>query len=116
LAPPRASRTFDKEHVPHPGGLDSRRLALSPELGELRGYLAKRLCDLYARVAAQGGDVEAIHETADTYPELGLQEIVDHYAQLIEALDQPPVTVGHSYGVRSSSCSSTVTSDGLGWR
>src|SRR5215470_14080170 len=27
-----------------------------------------------------------------------VEEIVDHYEQLIRALDQPPVLIGHSYG------------------
>lgn len=29
---------------------------------------------------------------------LGLTEIVDHYEQLIRALDEPPVLIGHSFG------------------
>ena len=29
---------------------------------------------------------------------LGLNEIVDHYEELIRALDQPPVLIGHSFG------------------
>jgi pimeloyl-ACP methyl ester carboxylesterase len=44
------------------------------------------------------GDVEELRETADATAGLGVQEIVDHYAGLIEALDQPPVLIGHSYG------------------
>jgi pimeloyl-ACP methyl ester carboxylesterase len=44
------------------------------------------------------GDVEELRETAEASAGLGVQEIVDHYARLIEALDQPPVLVGHSYG------------------
>jgi pimeloyl-ACP methyl ester carboxylesterase len=44
------------------------------------------------------GDVEEIRQTAEASAGLGVQEIVDHYAQLIEALDQPPVVIGHSYG------------------
>jgi pimeloyl-ACP methyl ester carboxylesterase len=44
------------------------------------------------------GDVEELRESAEASAGLGVQEIVDHYAQLIEALDQPPVLIGHSYG------------------
>jgi pimeloyl-ACP methyl ester carboxylesterase len=44
------------------------------------------------------GDVEEMRETADESAGLGVQEIVDHYAELIEGLDQPPVLIGHSYG------------------
>ena len=44
------------------------------------------------------GDVEEIREGADDTAGLGVNEIVDHYARLIEELDQPPVLIGHSYG------------------
>jgi pimeloyl-ACP methyl ester carboxylesterase len=44
------------------------------------------------------GDVEEMRETADESAGLGVEEIVDHYEQLIRALDQPPVLIGHSYG------------------
>jgi pimeloyl-ACP methyl ester carboxylesterase len=44
------------------------------------------------------GDVEEIRDEADESAGLGVQEIVDHYAELIRAFDQPPVLVGHSYG------------------
>jgi pimeloyl-ACP methyl ester carboxylesterase len=44
------------------------------------------------------GDVEEIRDTAEASAGLGVQEIVDHYAKLIAALDQPPVLIGHSYG------------------
>jgi len=44
------------------------------------------------------GDVEEMRETADDSAGLGVQEIVDHYAELIDGLDQPPVLIGHSYG------------------
>ncbi|HEX4009512.1 MAG TPA: alpha/beta hydrolase [Solirubrobacteraceae bacterium] len=46
----------------------------------------------------KAGGVEEIRESAEASAGLGVQEIVDHYAQLIEALDQPPVLIGHSYG------------------
>ena len=44
------------------------------------------------------GDVEEMRETAEASAGLGVQEIVDHYEQLIRDLDQPPVLIGHSYG------------------
>src|SRR5262249_57230892 len=44
------------------------------------------------------GDVEEIRETAEDAAGLGVTEIVDHYAELIGELDQPPVLIGHSYG------------------
>jgi pimeloyl-ACP methyl ester carboxylesterase len=44
------------------------------------------------------GEVEEMRETAEASAGLGVQEIVDHYARLVDALDQPPVLIGHSYG------------------
>jgi pimeloyl-ACP methyl ester carboxylesterase len=44
------------------------------------------------------GDVAELRENADAIAGLGLGEIVDHYAKLIEALPSPPVIVGHSFG------------------
>jgi pimeloyl-ACP methyl ester carboxylesterase len=44
------------------------------------------------------GDVEEMRETAEESAGLGVQEIVDHYSDLITALEQPPVLIGHSYG------------------
>src|SRR6478672_12905857 len=44
------------------------------------------------------GDVEEKRETSGDSAGLGVQEIVDHYAELIGELAQPPVLVGHSYG------------------
>src|SRR5712691_9920222 len=44
------------------------------------------------------GDVEEMRETAEDSAGLGVQEVVDHYAALIDDLAQPPVLVGHSYG------------------
>ena len=44
------------------------------------------------------GDVEEMRETAGESAGLGVEEIVDHYAELIDALEQPPVLIGHSYG------------------
>jgi pimeloyl-ACP methyl ester carboxylesterase len=44
------------------------------------------------------GDVEEIREHAEDVAGLGLTEIVDHHAELIDKLDEPPVLIGHSFG------------------
>jgi alpha-beta hydrolase superfamily lysophospholipase len=44
------------------------------------------------------GDVEEIREHAEEVAGLGLTEIVDHHAELIDELDAPPVLIGHSFG------------------
>jgi alpha-beta hydrolase superfamily lysophospholipase len=44
------------------------------------------------------GEVAELREASEDIKGLGITEIVDHYASEIEALDQPPVLVGHSFG------------------
>ena len=44
------------------------------------------------------GDVEELRESAEELKGLGLNEIVDHYEEQIEALDEPPILIGHSFG------------------
>jgi pimeloyl-ACP methyl ester carboxylesterase len=46
----------------------------------------------------KAGDVEDIRDSAEQSAGLGVQEIVDHYDQLIRAFGQAPVLIGHSYG------------------
>jgi pimeloyl-ACP methyl ester carboxylesterase len=42
--------------------------------------------------------VEAIRADPSQLAGLGIGEIVDHYAQIIRELDEPPILVGHSFG------------------
>jgi pimeloyl-ACP methyl ester carboxylesterase len=44
------------------------------------------------------GDVAELRESVEEIRGLGLTEIVDHYESLIQALDELPVLVGHSFG------------------
>jgi alpha-beta hydrolase superfamily lysophospholipase len=44
------------------------------------------------------GDVEELREATDEIKGLGITEIVDHYVAQIQALEQPPVLIGHSFG------------------
>jgi pimeloyl-ACP methyl ester carboxylesterase len=44
------------------------------------------------------GDVEELREATEDIKGLGLTEIVDHYERQIQALDKPPVLIGHSFG------------------
>jgi non-heme chloroperoxidase len=42
--------------------------------------------------------VQEIRQDPSALAGLGMQEIVDHYAALIEALPEPPILIGHSFG------------------
>jgi alpha-beta hydrolase superfamily lysophospholipase len=62
-------------------------------------YFGKRGFDVSApEWPRKHGDVEALRDDAESLEGLGLVEIVDHYAELIGELDEPPVLVGHSFG------------------
>jgi pimeloyl-ACP methyl ester carboxylesterase len=44
------------------------------------------------------GSVEALRADTSGFDELGIDAIVDHYAAIIEGLEQPPIIMGHSFG------------------
>jgi pimeloyl-ACP methyl ester carboxylesterase len=44
------------------------------------------------------GDVEALRSDTSAFDDLGIEDIVDHYAGIIEGLDGPPIIMGHSFG------------------
>ena len=44
------------------------------------------------------GDIEALRADTSAFDHLGLTEITDHYAGIIQELDKPPVIMGHSFG------------------
>jgi len=63
------------------------------------GYFEERGYDVSApEWPRKEGDVARLREDADEIEGLGLTEIVDHYEEQIDALDQPPVLIGHSFG------------------
>src|SRR3954469_7889452 len=43
-------------------------------------------------------DVENIRRDPDALAGLGLREVADHYANIVQALDDPPILIGHSMG------------------
>jgi len=60
---------------------------------EARGY----------RVVAESwpgmdGDIAALRDDPSTLNDLGIGEIVDHYAGIVGELDGPPIIMGHSFG------------------
>jgi pimeloyl-ACP methyl ester carboxylesterase len=44
------------------------------------------------------GDISALRDDSSALDQLGIAEIVDHYAGIISALDRPPIIMGHSFG------------------
>ena len=63
------------------------------------GYFRSRGFDVSApEWPRKEGDVAELREASDELEGLGIMEIVDHYTSEIEALGEPPVLVGHSFG------------------
>jgi pimeloyl-ACP methyl ester carboxylesterase len=44
------------------------------------------------------GDIAALRDDPSTLNDLGIGEIVDHYAGIVGELDGPPIIMGHSFG------------------
>ena len=44
------------------------------------------------------GSVDELRADPTPYAHLGIPEIVDHYASIVENLDSPPIIMGHSFG------------------
>ena len=60
---------------------------------ESRGFNV--LAPAWPRLA---GEVEEVRRDPSSLAGLGLQEIVDHYTNIIEKLPEPPILIGHSIG------------------
>ncbi len=44
------------------------------------------------------GDIDELRRDPSAITALGVTELVDHYASIIDALDTPPIIIGHSFG------------------
>src|ERR1700761_3647702 len=44
------------------------------------------------------GDIDELRRDPSGVEHLGIEEIVDHYAEIISELDRPPIIMGHSFG------------------
>jgi pimeloyl-ACP methyl ester carboxylesterase len=77
----------------HGAWLSARSWENFSEFFEARGY------DLSApEWPRKEGDVAELRESSDEIKGLGLDEIVDHYEEQIQGLDEAPVLIGHSFG------------------
>ena len=77
----------------HGAWLSARSWENFAEFFEARGY------DVSApEWPRKEGDVAELRESTDEIKGLGLNEIVDHYEEHIQGLDEAPVLVGHSFG------------------
>jgi len=63
-------------------------------------YYSGRGFDVIAKSwpGMEGKSIAELRTNTESYANLGITEIVDHYAALIERLQQPPIIMGHSFG------------------
>src|SRR4051812_25071178 len=61
-------------------------------------YEARGLTVLAPSWPGLDGDVEALRADTSAFDDLGVAEIIDYYATIIEELDAPPIIIGHSFG------------------
>ena len=59
-------------------------------------------------------EVEELRRDPAGIAGVGLREVVDHYQDIIRALDRPPIIMGHSFGTAGSS-STTICSSSRCW-
>ena len=97
----------------HPAHADPWRVAVGPQLGDLRPTTSASAASPCRRRSGRASRRRrrAPRATPTSSPALASTEIVDHYARPDPTSStQPPVLIGHSYGGRSSSCCSTAAS------
>ncbi len=66
-------------------------------------YWAHHYCDRGYSVFAPSWpgmerDVRALRRAPETYAQIGIKQIIDHYEQVVLELGDPPILIGHSFG------------------
>jgi alpha-beta hydrolase superfamily lysophospholipase len=66
-------------------------------------HWAARYTDKGYTVIARGwpgmeGDLDELRKDPSALGDIGAADVIDHYAAIIEALDRPPIIMGHSFG------------------
>ena len=93
----RATTRTDSDRVPlmliHGAWLSARSWENFADYFDKRGFAVST-----PEWPRKQGDVDELRAEADELEGLGLTEIVDHHEELIGALEEPPVLIGHSFG------------------
>jgi alpha-beta hydrolase superfamily lysophospholipase len=61
-------------------------------------YEARGLTVIARDWPGMDGDIEALRDDPSPLAEIGAADVIDHYAEIIEALPRPPIIMGHSFG------------------
>ena len=64
----------------------------------VKHYTDKGYCVIAANWPGMEGDIEQLRRDPSSFANLGLNEVVDHYEQIIGELETPPVIIGYGFG------------------
>ena len=61
-------------------------------------YESKGLRVIAGNWPGMDGDVKALREDHSAFDDVGLDDVIDHFEQIVRGLDRPPIIMGHSFG------------------
>ena len=64
----------------------------------VKHYTDKGYCVIAANWPGMEGDIEQLRRDPSSFANLGLNEVVDHYEQIIGELETPPIIIGYGFG------------------
>jgi len=64
----------------------------------VKHYSDKGYCVVARSWPGMEGDIEQLRRDPSSFASLGLEDVVDHYEQLIRELETPPIIIGHGFG------------------
>ncbi len=64
----------------------------------VKRYSDKGYCVVARSWPGMEGDIEQLRRDPGSFASLGLNDVVDHYEQIIRELETPPIIIGHGFG------------------
>src|SRR5439155_18980565 len=64
----------------------------------VKHYSDKGYCVVARSWPCMESDIEQLRRDPSSFASLGLEEVVDHYEQIIREIETPPIIIGHGFG------------------
>src|SRR5438552_6133407 len=64
----------------------------------VKHYSDKGYCVVARSWPGMEGDIEQLRRDPTSFGSLGLEDVVNHYEQMIRELETPPIIIGHGFG------------------
>ena len=64
----------------------------------VKHYSDKGYCVVARSWPGMEGDIEQLRRDPGSFASLGLEDVVNHYEQIIRELETPPIIIGHGFG------------------